>query len=469
MTPIVSDAHPGLAQQTYCANNRTVIRRFQIEDIISQDSSGVVFRALDTETDTVVALRRFFPFGADGGGLQEDEQTAYQIAIDRLTTVSHPGLRAVICGGCDPVDGMPFIVTEWISGTPLEHFVARKPLTPAEAIGLLTRMMEISELLSQVLAEEALWVEASLQAIIVGGAETGRGITFWVSPFKWIDRGNEERNLDSIITLTEQIMGWKGQSIGDQAGRGLGTWLNWLRKASKTATLEEAAAMLVVSTGIAPPMPAKSLARQAPRPAVATPSVQIRKKKSVNGTLMTIVALVLVAGGLGAWAFYRKDPDAPKSTISRADIAAELAAKTATPADGITAEEKREIAAALNGETVEPLAPASQKTGTDFTPNDPLISQQQQGSEVTVSGVLTKFSYTPDTGKTMYLLFSENPKGDEARGAIIVSKAGAGLTESDLAPLIGKKIRISGKLNLREVLNTHRPEISITNRAAIHE
>ncbi|MEO7100684.1 MAG: hypothetical protein ABI162_15085 [Luteolibacter sp.] len=468
MTPIVTDPHPGLAQQTWCANNRTVIRRFQIEDIISQDSSGVVFRALDTETDTIVALRRFFPFGAEGGGLQEDEQTAYQFAISRLTAISHPGLRAVICGGCDPVDGMPFIATEWIAGAPLEDFVVRKPLTPVEAIGLLTRMMEVSELLSQVLAEEALWVEANLQAIIVGGAETGRGITFWVSPFKWIDRGNEERNLDSIITLTEDMMGWKDQSIGDQAGRGLGGWLNWLRKASKTATLQEAAVMLVVSTGIEPPMPAKSLARQAPRPAVATPAIQSRKKKSVNGTLVTIVALGLVAGGLGAWAFYRKDSDAPKPTVSLAELAAEMAAKTATSTDGITAEEKREIAAALNGKTAEPLAPASQKTGTDFTPNDPLISQQQQGSEVTVSGVLTKFSYS-DSRSTMYLLFSEKPKGDEARGVILTSKPESGLTESDLAPLVGKKIRISGKLNLRPADNTRRPEIRITNRAAIHE
>ncbi|MCU0753383.1 MAG: hypothetical protein MUC40_10260, partial [Akkermansiaceae bacterium] len=58
--------------------------RFQIEDLILQDATGVVFRAIDTQTGLPVAVRRFFPFGAEGGGLQPDEITAYHIAIGRL-------------------------------------------------------------------------------------------------------------------------------------------------------------------------------------------------------------------------------------------------------------------------------------------------------------------------------------------------------------------------------------------------
>ena len=107
--------------------------RFQIEDLVDQNESGVVFRAIDTETGAPVALRRFFPFGIGGGGLSEDEQQAYQIAISRLANMRHRSLRAIIAGGCDEVDGIPFIATEWIEGGPLSDTLAQGPLPAEEA------------------------------------------------------------------------------------------------------------------------------------------------------------------------------------------------------------------------------------------------------------------------------------------------------------------------------------------------
>ena len=65
--------------------------------------------------------------------------------------------------------------------------------------------------------------------IIVGSEESGREFTFWISPLKWLGGNEENRGLESIVTLTEEIMGWKGQIVNDQAGRGLGGWLKWLR------------------------------------------------------------------------------------------------------------------------------------------------------------------------------------------------------------------------------------------------
>ena len=120
-----------------------MIKRFQIEDLLVQDLSGVVFRAWDTETGQTVAVRRFFPFGANGGGLEDEEQAAYQVAVGRLAAISHPALRTVICGGCDPIDGMPFIATEWIEGARLRSFIERGPLTPAEATHLLGQALEV--------------------------------------------------------------------------------------------------------------------------------------------------------------------------------------------------------------------------------------------------------------------------------------------------------------------------------------
>ena len=192
-----------------------MIERFQIEDLISQDLSGVVFRALDTQTGKTVAVRRFFPFGADGDGLDAEEQASYEIALGRLAGLDHPALRSIICGACDPVDRMPFIVTEWIEGESLATCMAGNVLSAESAILLITQALEVSELFSHVLAEEAIWVEINLQTIIVGSPESGRGFTFWICPLKWLGGSEDARGLEAIATLTEQVMGWTGRIISD--------------------------------------------------------------------------------------------------------------------------------------------------------------------------------------------------------------------------------------------------------------
>ena len=46
-----------------------MIQRFTIEDLVAQNKAGVFYRAVDKTTDQTVGIRRFFPFGHDGGGL----------------------------------------------------------------------------------------------------------------------------------------------------------------------------------------------------------------------------------------------------------------------------------------------------------------------------------------------------------------------------------------------------------------
>ena len=165
---------------------------------MTQDASGVVFRALDTETGLPVAVRRFFPFGVNGGGLSVEEQADYNVAVGQLAGISHPAMRSIIAGGCDPVDGMPFIATEWVEGTPLQTFLERGPLAPAEATHLLSLAIDVCGQISQALGEEAVWVETDVHTIIVGAEENGRGITFWISPLKWLGKSDGQRGLGSL-------------------------------------------------------------------------------------------------------------------------------------------------------------------------------------------------------------------------------------------------------------------------------
>jgi hypothetical protein len=402
-----------------------VSQRFQIEDLVVQDTSGVVFRALDTETNQQVALRRFFPFGAKGGGLDADEQIAYNIAVARLSAVSHPSLRAVISGGCDPIDGMPFIATEWIEGTRLQSYIDRGPLTPDEATNLLTQALEVCQLLSEVLAEEAVWVETGLQAIVVGAEGTGRGITFWIAPLKWLGKNDSQRGLVSIITLTEAIMGWNGKTVPDQAGRGLGGWLKWLRGAARTTSLHEAREMLAASIGVEPPVPTKDLVREATRPPRG-------KKKSFGIPFAVFGCAVLAATALGGWGLIQRNSMA---TVDKEPEAAET---------------NQEIA----------------NRGGIFAPSDSKLLAAQKGKAVIVEGVLADLEYSK-LNDTLYLVFSKNAPPEAARGAIFLKDVGQDLHEEALRALVGKKIRMSGKADIESKSN--RLIIPIKSRSAIQE
>lgn len=485
--------------------SRPVIRRFQIEDLIVQDASGVVFRALDTESGKTVAVRRFFPFGADGGGLHADEQTAYNIALNRLAGLSHPSLRSVVCGGCDPVDGMPYIATEWIEGEPLEPVIARGPLSTEAAVTLIIQALEVSELLSHVLAEEAVWVETELNTIIVGSPESGREFTFWISPLKWLGGNGENRGLESIVTLAEEIMGWNGQVVNDQAGRGLGGWLKWLRGAATTTSLHEARESLAASVGAEPPAPAKTLVVTATQP-------MIRSVKPVSSKTPLIVTtgLVIVGVGLGGWLWQRQRtqldlaaqeaalpvaatrvakpepareaamrPTKPKPAPQGAEP--ELVAPTPEPPAPARDEEEararaNRFAAELSAQiaNVEKKAAADlasqqaafEKQGGVFSPEHRELLIQQENKEVALTGLLENFEYSAKK-KTMYLLFTGDTGWNAARGSILVSSAPADLTEEALKPLIGKKILLRGKVDVQKFEGQQRPLVVINERAAI--
>ncbi|RPJ32874.1 MAG: hypothetical protein EHM17_12245 [Verrucomicrobiaceae bacterium] len=416
--------------------------------MILQDASGVVFRALDTETGKSVALRRFFPFGAGGGGLLEDEQTAYNIALDRLAGLHHPALRSVIAGGCDPVDGIPFIATEWIEGEVLAPLIERRPLPAEAASELLTQALEVSELLSHVLAEEGVWVETDPQTIVLGNAESGRGFTFWISPLKWLGGNEQAGGMASIILLAEEIMGWKGRMVSDQSGGGLGAWIKWLRQAAPTTTLRELRENLAAAVGTEPPPAAAKLVAQAARPPA---------RKSSKVPVLAGLGLVLILTGLSGWLHTRNRPipempeaapfSSEASTVNQR--AAELSAQ-ATAAD----QEKQATLAAQHS--------AVESRGGVFSPAEGDWLALQKGQPARLEGRLAKTGLS-NSGKTLYLYFSENPTATEPRGAVPLKAAPADLSETSLAAFIGKKIRISGQV----ALQNGRPEIVITTRAAI--
>lgn len=478
-----------------------MVSRFQIEDMVAQDASGVVFRALDSETGLLVAVRRFFPFGVNGGGLSADEQADYNVAVGRLRDIKHPAMRAIICGGCDPVDGMPFIATEWIEGSAIQTYLEQGPLSPAETIHMVSQVLEVCEEISQVFGQEAVWVETDVHTIIVGAEGSGRGVTFWMSPLKWLGKNDGQRGLDAIVSLTEDAMGWRGMSVLDHEGDGLGGWLKWLRATARRATLPEAREMLLGIASTAPRTPVKRAVKHAVRPTTQTTTIKPVKRKSSLPFLAGGIA-ALVAISLGGWAMIRWNN--PRLPVMPSVEPLEVADKTPVSKERPTkarSQEKKDTASAPS--LVEESQPRKQKRTTEqinrdaaemlvsaqkadaesaiktaarnaeiasregvFTVEDSELLLTMGGKEVTIQGTLTGFKYS-NSKATQYLVFSNDPAPGEIRGSVWLQTAPAEIKEDQLSSLKGKKISLRGKIKVENFGKT--PMISIQSRDVIQE
>ncbi|MEY3894734.1 MAG: hypothetical protein RLZZ214_253 [Verrucomicrobiota bacterium] len=443
--------------------------------MLTQDASGVVFRALDTETDQLVAVRRFFPFGVNGGGLSDEEQADYNIAVERLCGISHPAMRSIICGGCDPVDGMPFIATEWIEGASLQAFIERGPVSPQVAAHLLTQALEVCEEISRVLGEEDVWVETDVHTIIIGVEDSGRGITFWISPLRWLGKKDGQRGLEAIASLTEDLMGWREKAILDHEGGGLGGWLKWLRGATTRISLSEAREMLA---GLGGPPPATAAKRMV-RPAVRGPAIKTPKRKS-SLPFVLFGTLLLAAISLGGWALIHWNNARLRATVDSMHLLdpGEETTGTVIPPEPPAPEPrpKSRSAAQASLEAVElslqAKAAETQNPVKATIPNEVFSIKDSArllklgGKEVTLEGVLNGFKYS-NKETSLYLVFSDKPDIGEARGSVVLKNAPADLHEDKLASLKGRKIRLSGKVRIENFGKT--PIISLQSRAAIQK
>ena len=434
------------------------MNRFQIEDIIEQDKHGIVFRARDGESGSSVALRRFFPFGQDGGGLEKDEAIAFGIASERLSEVSHVALRSVITGSVDPIDGIPYLVTEWVDGMPLRAVLGNENLDPALVIDVLRIALEVSIVLSHVLGEEAVWVETEVDSIIIGTRESGRGFTFWISPFKWLGAQFESRKLSSIVDLGEELTGWKKKSVSDQAGYGLGGWLKWLKN-HPDARLGEALEMLAASTGNEPPLAEADLVEHATNPK----ELKIKQPSTKRALIFTAAVSLIVIGS--ALFYLHKTAKHPEiaADYSEQEISPVIQAPATetkpVPAKATTPRNATERANALAKKLSEEAAAKdkvpktsavaspqkpSAGTGEIFSPEDrDLWDNIKGGTPVKLRGTLRSVKFS-STGKSVYLNFSDPSDPKKLGGVAHKSSFTGDFRPQTFTPLVGKTLLVSG-------------------------
>jgi hypothetical protein len=448
-----------------------VPERFQIEEFVAQNAWGVVFQAVDKVSGDHVALRRFFPFGAGGGGLEKDEQEAYDVAIRRLSNLRHASLRGIIAGGCDPVDGMPFIVTEWVDGMPLSSALEHGPLRAGEAVMLVMQAMEVSLLFSEVLADEAIWVETDPASILIGDENSGRGFTFWISPMKWLGNPDESRGLDAIVTLAEQAMHWQGKVVAEHAGQGLGGWIQWLRETTPPPGLHEAMEKLAAASGREPPATAQMLVASATRPAS-----QVRLKPS-RTPIWAAALLALIVAGLLTW---RLKYGAISITDAVAESqSADSPASADPPAAAAEQPEDKAAEASLLALRLSEENSARDKRREELAASDAIhlvtdreFLMENAGKQVVLEGVLENLRFSDDgKGPTFYLEFSNPAPHGEPRGYIMRKNMKNDVQPQALTPLLGKRVRMSGVVSVEKVNaggESHtRPRVLLKGRESI--
>jgi tetratricopeptide (TPR) repeat protein len=109
--------------------------RFTLESLAGRGGMGSVYRARDSHTGQIVALKLLHPV-EHAEALQRFSREA-----ELLAELRHPGIVSHVAHGLlGP--GQPYLAMEWLEGEDLAHRLARQPLTLPETLSLMRRAAE---------------------------------------------------------------------------------------------------------------------------------------------------------------------------------------------------------------------------------------------------------------------------------------------------------------------------------------
>jgi hypothetical protein len=126
---------------------------------------------------------------------------------------------------------MPYLVTEWVEGESLSNVLGTTAMPADMTIALVQQVFDVCKLLSETLQSEAIWIDTNPQSIIVCNPNENPTFSFRICPFKWLGTSRAHlKDMSSIVSLIESLMGWKSKLVSDQAGKGLGGYIKLLRQ-----------------------------------------------------------------------------------------------------------------------------------------------------------------------------------------------------------------------------------------------
>ena len=500
---------------------------YQIEELVSQDTRGVMFQGVDSVTGIVVAMRRFISSqtaemaGMGAGAL------AFQDAIELMRGMSHPSLRRVLAGGCDSVDGMPYLVTHWVDGPRLRDVVNRDgPFTPESAMPILSQLLNLNAMMSKSLGRDGLWAEAMLESVQLkptGDDEAASTAVFWISPWRWLGDGAAAAGAFELADFAQALLGGPRVLANQYGDSNIATWIRDIRNKKLTSLGEIRDALSAPGTIVSPFVlgaqknpsgvqaagaPGRSRASQAnptavpvvvaaplakPEPAAEVPVVKVAPvarmaagakeppaaalkpaplppapapRGRMPAALLACAALIAAIGGLG-WMWFAK--------IGAPEVALQpTAAAPAVDPDldvSVPRGQRQSRLDEMMGdisreqETAQEVRREVERRGY-FTIDDAGLMLDHVGQISSLRGKLARIRFSA-SGLTMYLEFSENTPLEEPRAFAMARDLVEGIRPEDLEDLIGKSIEIRGGVEIENVASTRRPRIRLLDRGQI--
>lgn len=425
--------------------------RFQIDDLMSQGPEGIVFRATDRETGAAVALRRYFPFGKGCGGLDEDARTAYAQSLEGLSSLKHPSLRQVLGGGCDEIDHIPYIVTEWVDGEAVEMLVSHAMLGLDDVTNLLKSALDTSLWLSEIFQKESLWVETELSTVIRINSKKSGDFNFWISPIKWLGVTGPDHDMKQLAGFATQLLHGVPMTMGNAQQSGIVRWIEWLRAAPKTATLTQAREKLthhLQSTGGAP------LRKLITPPKQEKPAAHKKPPHRPGAIFCLNFSLVMLVIGLGYYSHQVKQARADgRKPAAHHKANRQPAKKTAKK------NEKSSRAEIVSGSNE--VAPGELIAWDNHSR---LLANNRR--KITVEGPAGRIDQSK-SGKTLYLVFFGGDKPESSRVGIRLGNGSPDQIKSELSAFVGKKIRASGEVKKEMQGNLSSPAVMVNDVSAI--
>lgn len=478
--------------------------------MLSQDANGAMFLALDAETGKEVLLQRFFPFGAGSGGLGGSELESYNLALERMKSIEHRALRRVLDGGCDPVDGIPFLIFEGREGVTLSDFFSTGPITTEQGVVLVEYALELMLEIEKLFGDKVDWLMMDASGVEV--LDNGNSFRFSLDPMKWVGIKKGQGPVKDLGTLLETAMGWsRANSTSGAVGR-LGRWFtlakseDWsCEQALQTLRSEYEHAEDATESGQTLPAPSfpqivlpPPTFRSNPIPQgpmlhqkkIAPPVSLVANKKNNSAAWMALSVALTGAAiiALIVLLVIRPDQDKPVSPVAleQENIKAPQAVRSRVepakhPANEATSAQQSEpipqVVAPVEGKPKENKPkteetksedigkPKTPKREGDYKPEEVSLLRDQLRQEVTILGRVNRVR-TSSSEKSLYIEFGSDPE-ENVCGRYMNKLGKEGMSVSELGNLKGKMVRIKGLV--QEEFGTKRIVINLITRDQVTE